>query len=127
LDATLRSRHGRSEGGGAWLRIMPDGAAEETHFPDRFDPYRFTAERIWGVQRDALDVASVAWMLERPRSSAWSVRTMKFSGRITLGRQPRAFTTSSPIETLQAISGPRVAPAMPASVDRVEWIRMAPK
>jgi hypothetical protein len=53
---------GGLRGGRAWLRIIPDGAAEEIHFPDRFDPYRFTAERIWGVQRDTLDVASVGWI-----------------------------------------------------------------
>lgn len=30
--------------------------------PERFDPYRFTGDRIWGVLRDELDVASVAWI-----------------------------------------------------------------
>jgi len=29
-----------------------------TLLPDRFDPHRFTSERIWGVLRDEFDVAS---------------------------------------------------------------------
>ncbi len=49
-------------GGPAWLRISPDGATDEIHLPDRFDPYRFTPERVWGIQRDQFDVASVAWI-----------------------------------------------------------------
>ena len=49
-------------GGPAWLRIGRDGSMDEVHFPDRFDPYRFTADRIWGVRRDELDVATVAWV-----------------------------------------------------------------
>ena len=64
-DATLWLRPFDVEigrGGLVWLRITANGAVREVRFPDRFDPYRFTSERIWGVQRDALDVASVAWI-----------------------------------------------------------------
>ena len=53
---------GGLRGGPTWLRIAPDGSMQEVRLPDRFDPYRFTAERIWGVQRDEFDVASVAWI-----------------------------------------------------------------
>ncbi|MGI9626503.1 MAG: hypothetical protein ACR2QM_06685 [Longimicrobiales bacterium] len=49
-------------GGPAWLRIEPDGTTREVHLPDGFDAFRFTSERIWGVQRDELDVASIAWV-----------------------------------------------------------------
>ena len=49
-------------GGPAWLRITSDGVTDEIHLPDRFDAHRFTPERIWGVQRDEYDVASVAWI-----------------------------------------------------------------
>ena len=48
--------------GPLWLRIAPDGAAREVVLPERFDALRFTHERIWGVQRDEFDVASVAWI-----------------------------------------------------------------
>jgi hypothetical protein len=43
-------------------RITQDGVAQEIHFPNRFDVYRFISGRIWGVQRDEFDVASVAWI-----------------------------------------------------------------
>jgi hypothetical protein len=46
-------------GGNMWLRIAPNGTVQDFTLPNRFDPYRFTSERIWGVQRDELDVASV--------------------------------------------------------------------
>lgn len=49
-------------GGPLWLRIGPGGEAREVRLPDRFDPYRFTTDRIWGVQRDSLDIASVGWI-----------------------------------------------------------------
>jgi hypothetical protein len=58
----LDLERGGMQGGPGWLRIAPDGAAKEVRFPERFDPYRFTSERIWGVLRDELDVASVAWV-----------------------------------------------------------------
>lgn len=58
----LDLERGGLEGGPAWLRIAPDGAAREVRFPERFDPYRFTSGRVWGVLRDELDVASVAWV-----------------------------------------------------------------
>lgn len=53
---------GGMKGGSLWLRIARDGESREVRMPDRFDPYRFTADRVWGVQRDELDVASVAWI-----------------------------------------------------------------
>jgi hypothetical protein len=53
---------GGLRGGPLWLRIAPDGNIQEVRLPDRFDPYRFTSDRIWGVQRDEFDVASVAWI-----------------------------------------------------------------
>jgi hypothetical protein len=55
-------------GGAAWLRIVPDGATHEVLLPPSFDAYRFTDGRIWGVQRDELDVASVAWVEVPPPS-----------------------------------------------------------
>lgn len=66
-DGTLWTRPfdvdvGGLRGGPTWLRITPDGRSREVRLPPRFDPLRFTAERIWGVQRDTLDVASVAWI-----------------------------------------------------------------
>lgn len=58
----LDLERGGMRGGPAWLRISPDGETREIRFPERFDPYRFTSGRVWGVLRDELDVASVAWM-----------------------------------------------------------------
>lgn len=60
----LDLERGGLAGGPAWLRVAPDGTTDEVHMPARFDPYRFTGGRIWGVQRDELDVASVAWIEE---------------------------------------------------------------
>jgi hypothetical protein len=57
---------GGLKGGPAWLRITPAGDTQEIRLPDRFDAYRFTADRIWGVQRDELDVATVAWIAVPP-------------------------------------------------------------
>jgi len=53
---------GGLEGGQAWIRVAGDGGSTQVTFPIRFDPFHFTEERIWGIQRDALDVASVAWL-----------------------------------------------------------------
>lgn len=53
---------GGLRGGPGWLRITPDGRIREVRLPPRFDPLRFTSGRIWGVQRDTLDVPSVAWI-----------------------------------------------------------------
>src|SRR5690606_16456854 len=49
-------------GGRLWLRIASNGSVREVRFPERFDPMRFTDEMIWGVQRNDLDVPSVAWL-----------------------------------------------------------------
>jgi hypothetical protein len=57
----LDLERGGLQGGEVWVRIAPDGETQEVRFPALFDPYRFTSERIWGVQRNELDVASVAW------------------------------------------------------------------
>lgn len=53
---------GGLSGGALWLRITPDGVIQEVHFPVRFDAMRFSPRRVWGVQRDELDLASVAWI-----------------------------------------------------------------
>jgi len=53
---------GGLEGGPDWLRLTSGGLTQPVRFPDRFDPFRFTRDRAWGVQRDDLDVASVAWV-----------------------------------------------------------------
>lgn len=49
-------------GGPTWLHIRRDGEVRNLRFPDGFDPYRFTAERAWGVQRDQFDLPSVGWI-----------------------------------------------------------------
>lgn len=49
-------------GGRDWLKIGPDGTRRTLRMPDRFDPLRFTESRVWGVQRDAFDVVSIAWL-----------------------------------------------------------------
>ena len=53
---------GGLQGGPTWLRVTPDGGVREVHLPARFDAFRFRGSRIWGVQRDELDVATVAWV-----------------------------------------------------------------
>lgn len=55
-------REGGLRGARSWLRIPDEGAWEEVVFPERFDPFRFRGGRAWGVLRDALDVASIAWI-----------------------------------------------------------------
>lgn len=57
---------GGLKGGTAWLKIAADGGVQEIRLPEQFDAFRFTAERIWGVQRDQLDLASVAWIKMPP-------------------------------------------------------------
>lgn len=57
---------GGLQGGPAWLRITSEGEVGEVRLPMGFDALRFTRDRIWGVQRDELDIASVAW-IEIPR------------------------------------------------------------
>ena len=58
---------GGLSGGPTWIRIGPDDGVQEVVLPERFDAYRFTTDRIWGVQRDELDVATVAWITIPPR------------------------------------------------------------
>lgn len=53
---------GGLRGGSVWLRIAPEGAVREIRLPVRFDAFRFEPDRIWGIQRDSFDVASVAWI-----------------------------------------------------------------
>lgn len=53
---------GGLRGGPTWLHIAADGATRRVTLPDRFDAFRFLDGRIWGVQRDEFDVASVAWI-----------------------------------------------------------------
>lgn len=64
----LDLERGGMEGGPHWLRVTPDGETRDVRLPERFDPYRFTSDRIWGVLRDELDVPSVAWV-EAPGDS----------------------------------------------------------
>jgi hypothetical protein len=49
-------------GGPNWLRIARDGTTQEVQLPDRFDVFRATSNRLWGVMRDDLDIASIAWI-----------------------------------------------------------------
>ncbi|WP_419166073.1 hypothetical protein [Candidatus Palauibacter sp.] len=51
---------GGLSGGRLWLRIATDGTAREVRLPDRFDAYRFSDSRVWGVYRDEFDRPSVA-------------------------------------------------------------------
>lgn len=55
------------EGGPVWIRISADGTHQRMRFPDRFDPYRFSVQRVWGVMRDSLDVATLVWVSIPPR------------------------------------------------------------
>ncbi|MGD8602892.1 MAG: hypothetical protein PVF19_16180 [Gemmatimonadota bacterium] len=56
------SAFGGLRGGRVWLRTRADGRTDRVRLPDRFDVYRITPDRIWGVQRNELDVATVAWI-----------------------------------------------------------------
>lgn len=51
-----------TQGGRTWLRVSESEVAQRVTLPERFDVFRFQGGRIWGVQRDELDVASVAWV-----------------------------------------------------------------
>ncbi len=53
---------GGLRGGRSWFRITTGDVVQKVRFPDRFDAFRFTPDRIWGVQRDELDVAALAWI-----------------------------------------------------------------
>ncbi|MFH1766215.1 MAG: hypothetical protein ABIF09_18685 [Gemmatimonadota bacterium] len=53
---------GGLQGGPTWLRISSDGEIRKVRLPERFDAFRFTTDRLWGVQRDELDLSSVAWI-----------------------------------------------------------------
>ena len=53
---------GGLQGSRTWLRVAPEGEVRRVRLPDRFDPLRFTETRIWGVERDELDIGSVAWI-----------------------------------------------------------------
>jgi hypothetical protein len=66
-DGTLWLRRfdvGRGDlrGGLEWVALRPDGTTREVTFPEGFDAYRFLEDRVLGAQRNALDVASVAWL-----------------------------------------------------------------
>ncbi len=50
-------------GSSLWLRITPDGAIQEVRLPDRFDAFRFSGGRVWGVHRDESDVPFVGSIL----------------------------------------------------------------
>lgn len=60
---------GGMAGSSTWLRVTADGDAREVRLPPRFDAKRFEMGRIWGVQRDELDVAAVAWIAFDPGAS----------------------------------------------------------
>ena len=53
---------GGLNGGRLWLRIPADGAVQDVRLPERFDAFRFSGSRIWGVYRDELDIPSVAFI-----------------------------------------------------------------
>lgn len=53
---------GGLQGGRTWLRVATGGVTRSVTFPSRFDPLRFIDDRVWGVQRDEFDVASIAWI-----------------------------------------------------------------
>jgi hypothetical protein len=55
-------RDGGLRGGRSWLMVEGEAIWRDVVFPERFDPFRFRGGRVWGVVRDALDVASIAWI-----------------------------------------------------------------
>lgn len=66
-DGTLWLRRYDAEradlrGGLQWVRLSPGGTLQEVTFPEGFDAFFFFADRVWGVQRDSLDVPTVAWL-----------------------------------------------------------------
>ena len=48
--------------GPRWLEIDEDGGVRTWTFPDRFRPYAFTRDRVWGTTADELGILSVAWV-----------------------------------------------------------------
>lgn len=55
--------------GNEWLRVGPDGAYGAYKLPEEFTPIRFVGDRIWGVMRDEVGVASAAWLSLPSRES----------------------------------------------------------
>jgi hypothetical protein len=48
--------------GPGWLRVDADGTTRAFELPERFTPYRFEGDRVWGVLLDELDIPSIAWI-----------------------------------------------------------------
>ena len=81
---------GALSGGRSWLRITPTGNVGEILLPERFDAFRFSEDRVWGVQRDEFDVASIAWAA-LPRPLTESPEAGGEGGRVgAVIRAPRA-------------------------------------
>jgi hypothetical protein len=53
---------GGMRGSPSWLALTREGSVRRVQFPARFQPFRFEDGKAWGVARDELDVASVAWV-----------------------------------------------------------------
>lgn len=58
LDLDAGGLQGTSE----WLRVGADGSPQTVGLPERFRPFRFLSDRVWGVLLDEFDVASIAWV-----------------------------------------------------------------
>ena len=56
----LNPHIGGLSGGRSWLRITPEGDTDEVRLPDRFEAFRFSDSRIWGIQTDEIGFPSVA-------------------------------------------------------------------